>query len=260
MKKEQVPDLMNAIPPDLIEEADLQAPARRRLPRPVRAGLIAACLCLALVGTVTAAKFLGVRIQNDGNGDVWLSGGIAYYHYDSLSDEIKAIGDTNSIIPLSTWQEVENLIGLNLMDNPVLDASPATQFSLTFDGVNGRFLVITSPGLYQVRTYGCYEMGEVNITVESALYTDHMDVNWDETFLGFSFSEETELDREFYTAPSGLETQLLKIDRAEGRRDTWLAAFSLNGVPFVVRAHSDVSIADAHAALIQILDGFVLSE
>lgn len=55
MKKEQVQDLMNAIPPDLIEEADLQAPARRRLPRPVRAGLIAACLCLALLGTAFAA-------------------------------------------------------------------------------------------------------------------------------------------------------------------------------------------------------------
>lgn len=55
MKKEQVQDLMNAIPPDLIEEADLQAPARRRLPRPARAGLIAACLCLALLGTAFAA-------------------------------------------------------------------------------------------------------------------------------------------------------------------------------------------------------------
>lgn len=56
MKKEQVLNLMNAIEPDLIEEADLQAPARRRLPKAGRAGLIAACLCLVLLGTAAAAN------------------------------------------------------------------------------------------------------------------------------------------------------------------------------------------------------------
>lgn len=54
MKNEQVLEWMNAIPPDLIEEADVQAPAKRRLPKIVRAGLIAACLCLALLGTAAA--------------------------------------------------------------------------------------------------------------------------------------------------------------------------------------------------------------
>lgn len=56
MKKEQVLNLMNTIEPDLIEEADLQAPAKRRMPKAVRAGLIAACLCLALLGTAFAAN------------------------------------------------------------------------------------------------------------------------------------------------------------------------------------------------------------
>jgi len=32
VKKEDVLNLMTELPPDLIEEADLQAPARRRLP------------------------------------------------------------------------------------------------------------------------------------------------------------------------------------------------------------------------------------
>lgn len=56
MKKEQALELMNAIPPDLIEEADLQAPARQPMPKIVRTGLIAACLCLALLGTAFAAN------------------------------------------------------------------------------------------------------------------------------------------------------------------------------------------------------------
>lgn len=59
MKKEQAFELMNAIPPDLVEEADVQAPARRPLPKAVRAGLIAACLCLAFVGTTPSWKSCG---------------------------------------------------------------------------------------------------------------------------------------------------------------------------------------------------------
>ena len=55
MKKEQVMELMNSLPPELVEEADVQPPARRRLPKGIRSGLVAACLCLALVGTAFAA-------------------------------------------------------------------------------------------------------------------------------------------------------------------------------------------------------------
>lgn len=56
MKKEDVLNLMTNLPPDLIEEADLDAPAKRRLPKLARTGLIAACLCLALLGTAFAAN------------------------------------------------------------------------------------------------------------------------------------------------------------------------------------------------------------
>lgn len=55
MKKEQVLELMSALDLELVEEAALQAPAGRRIPRLARAGLIAACLCLVLVGTGAAA-------------------------------------------------------------------------------------------------------------------------------------------------------------------------------------------------------------
>lgn len=68
MKNEQVLEWMNAIPPDLIEEADVQAPAKRRLPKIVRAGLIAACLCLALLGTAAAVHYAGVSIVDADNG------------------------------------------------------------------------------------------------------------------------------------------------------------------------------------------------
>ena len=56
MKKEEALHLMDAIPPGLIEEAGLQSPAKRRMPKLIRTVLIAACLCLALLGTAFAAN------------------------------------------------------------------------------------------------------------------------------------------------------------------------------------------------------------
>lgn len=268
MKNEQVLELMNAIPPDLIEEADLRPAAKRRLPRLARTGLIAACLCLALIGTAASARFLSVGIVEGDNGYTYLQGGIIYHPYDSLSDEIKELADQPSVIkPFGSWQEAEDFIGVDLMNNPVLDMSPARTYSIRIDNgettVNGRFLVVTTPGMYFVRTHGCYEMDEVTVNVESAYYTDHdisRDGGWDERFYGFHPLEGAELNRETYTAPSGLAAQLMAIDRPDGHRDTYLAAFSLNGVPFIVRTHSYNSLDEARAALLQVLDGFILSE
>ena len=50
--KERALEALGHIDPELIERMEVQK--KRRLPRPLRAGLIAACVCLALVGTVGA--------------------------------------------------------------------------------------------------------------------------------------------------------------------------------------------------------------
>ena len=62
MKKEQIFELMNAVPPDLVEEADIQAPVKRRFSKGVRGALIAACLCLALVGTRSEERRVGKEL------------------------------------------------------------------------------------------------------------------------------------------------------------------------------------------------------
>lgn len=266
MKNEHIFELMGTIPPDLVEEADIQAPARRRLPRLARTGLIAACLCLALIGTAAAVHYSNVRIVGGDDGFTEMKGGIVLHPYDSFSDEIKAIADEHTILPFSSWQEAEDFIGVDLMNNPVLDASPAQTFSLIIEEgektVAGVCLVSTSPGLYYVRTQGCFEMENVDITVENHYYTQHKHwdewEDWDETFYGVRPPEGTDLAQETYTAPSGLTAQLMAIDRPGGHRDTYLATFSLDGTPFVVKANSHNSLEEARAALIQILDGFIL--
>ncbi len=223
--------------------------------------LVAAAVAAALLTTgITALAVSLYRTQiskADENGIIWLSGGIAYSPLSSLSNEMKSQKGPD-IFSFDSWDEAEEFIGLDLMNNPVLDNSPAEIYSIQItEGdkqVNGRFLVATSANLEQIMARGCYEIGEVDVDVDSVIFTDQkavLDENWDEKFLGYDFPEETKLEWESYTAPSGLEAQLMRVD------DTCLAAFSLNGIPTVVRTHSNNSYAEARDALIQILDGFL---
>lgn len=235
---------------------------RRKIPA---AALAAACLCLVLAGTALAAQYFGVRIVDGAGGDdadVWMQGGIAYYPVDRLSDELKALENEDTCRSFGSWQEVEDFIGVDLMNNPVLDASPARSYSRTVTWgkhrVSGEFLVSTSVGLDDIRAQGCYEMGDVNIDVEGFLYTERKTekaADWDERFYGIGFAEDTQTSRESYTAPNGLEAQVMAVERPSGH-DTYIAAFSLNGVPFIVKAHSHNSLEEAQAALYQVLGGF----
>lgn len=102
MKKEQALELMNAIPPDLIEEAGVQAPARRSLPRLVRTGLIAACLCAAMVGTAFAAVAvyrltLQRHVLAGEQGEMFgysVSGGVIRHPMEDFSPELRAAYDS----------------------------------------------------------------------------------------------------------------------------------------------------------------------
>lgn len=274
MKNEQVLELMNAIPPDLIEEAGVQSPAKRRLPRIARVGLIAACLCLALIGTVTAARFLGVQIQEE-DGTTWFSGGIIYYPVDSLSENVKELDDPfYAPKKFNSWEQVEEFIGMDLMNNPVLDASPVKEYGIRFKNhpeknITGRFLAVGSGNLTSILTFACYRIGDVNILLRGFLFTDRAGkeqcANWDQRFLGYNFTETTKINRETYTTPNGLEAQLLGIDYGRNCKK-YTAAFSLNGVPFIVEANSSCyssegsypSLEEARAVLEQVLDGFEL--
>lgn len=97
MKEEQVLELMGRLAPDLIEEADLMPPAKSRLSKGARTGLIAACLCLILVGTAcaaTAAYRLIVRSSVDGEGILYEIFGFedaVRYPMSSFSQELQTV-------------------------------------------------------------------------------------------------------------------------------------------------------------------------
>lgn len=121
MKKEQILELMNAVPPDLIEEADILAPAKRRRPGFVRTGLIAACLCLALIGTTFAAVYyFSVQVfSNEEHAGYSISGSVTKYSLDSFSTELQAACKSwegpNPIQPeFDTWDEAKAFLGENI--------------------------------------------------------------------------------------------------------------------------------------------------
>ena len=97
MKEEQVLELMGQLSPDLIEEADVAEPTGRRLPKLVRTGLIAACLCLILVGTAcaaTAAYRLMVQSSVDEEGILYEVFGFedaVRYPMSSFSQELQTV-------------------------------------------------------------------------------------------------------------------------------------------------------------------------
>ncbi len=126
MNKEQVLNLMNAIDPDLIEEADLPIAAKRRMPRFARTGLIAACVCLALVGSAFAANpeamaalidRLNVHIvSTEEDTSYTVEGGpMTKYPLSAFSPALNAAseGRDGPVVSLSfdTWNEVREFVG-----------------------------------------------------------------------------------------------------------------------------------------------------
>lgn len=111
---------------NLMEQAG-QGRAKRRGARPLRAGLAAACLCLALVGTACAAvwAFGRVEVVNEVHepfragysvmGDV---GRFSMGQFSQTLQEDAAAG--NHFASMKDWQSVKNYVGLPLMDSRLL--------------------------------------------------------------------------------------------------------------------------------------------
>ena len=126
MKKEQILDLMNTVPPDLIEEAGIPAPAKRPIPKALRSGLIAACLCLALLGTAFAANPEAVAAlinrltvavtSTEGETGYTVDGGsMTKYPLSAFSPALLAAseGRDTAVVTLNfdTWDEVRAFLG-----------------------------------------------------------------------------------------------------------------------------------------------------
>lgn len=113
--------ILNFIDPDLVEQA--AAPAGKRTLRPVRIAVIAACLCIILVGTTFAVdEFyeLFTRLFPSEVGPTYeLNSTVAQYPLDSFSDALLEASESRGTLAVverefDTWAEVRAFIGSDI--------------------------------------------------------------------------------------------------------------------------------------------------
>jgi len=121
--KERALEALGHIDPELIERMEVQK--KRRLPRPLRAGLIAACVCLALVGTVGAVMVGFDFVGSFSQTGYTVYGELTRYPMSAFSQEFQELTADPGIsdVECCSVPELEALLGIGLYDNPVLDAA-----------------------------------------------------------------------------------------------------------------------------------------
>jgi len=113
-----------------LKEQKEAKPMKSRKYRATRAGLIAAALCAALLGTAGAAQFLGIHInwQDDsweGGKSYAVEGGVACFAADSFSQQVHDLAAPNRLTGknFSSWAELEEFLGMDLPDSAVLESA-----------------------------------------------------------------------------------------------------------------------------------------
>lgn len=278
MNGEQVQEMLNYIDPILVEEAD--RPLRRRMARPVRIGLIAACLCVVLVGAVTAASliggfhslkfFEGLVFDEYPEGENYYEGLYNGYtveggmEFVALSDLPQETLDTAAEHPASTvavdvhsWAEAEEYFALELPDNAWLDGVTQTSFrtNLSSDSVG--------PTVLECRTN--YRDGDVRLEVNVTAYTERMYHPDYEVFQSALFPEGTDFTVEERGYDNGLSVLLTVAefspeDELRGRYGERLyrAHFAVGGVWYWVDASCKEAPERALESLETLLNSFVL--
>ncbi len=274
MKKEQVLELMSALDPGLVEEAALQAPAGRRMPRLARAGLIAACLCLALVGTGVAAVVNGwiqvsdikfyptthVNGKKSSYAEVKVDAdqGLAYIPFDQFSQEARDFPHSSTYLPqyksFDTWDAAEEFLGIEIADNPVLDQMEPiprpledSQYGIKMDPANCFVMFygqMDTPTIRMDMTYRPTrdDLRDFQLVVFASIITDEPSPEG-QTGAGTAVFQNHEMpETETYTTPSGLQAVIVtaKTDPAPGSMISSQTIFRLNGAKFALLAsHND---------------------
>lgn len=287
MKQHELNRMFHALNPGperekaLLEEL-LQNDTRRE--RPVknwkRIAVCVAVAALLTVGTVGAAavasffKTEKMGVEEEAFGFFRVStNGITYFPVDSLSDELKALdGKGEEDNPLQnhtyfdSWEDVEEYVGLDLMNNPVLDAYaaeiPYSELDVQF--FDSRFVVMNDRDLRQIYVHGGYQTGDVSVRLDYHIFTDRaleLEENVRGTYLWYDYSEAkrngVEIEEEPYSAPNGLETVIVKEKHTnDGKESDCTATVSLNGIRATILTSSPNGIKDARKVMIKVINSF----
>lgn len=231
---------------DILEQLEQKSPAKRRI-RPLRVALIAACVCLALVGGAFAVSEFIVEPM-----DVEIDKGHAFggeetvhdgYKIESeevqkfpmgnfseeirrldgtVTEEMKELGLVRSFF--DSWDEMEEFLGVDVMNNPVLEGAvkkyiydrPLDKtmhcFAMLASNTAGEISEIYS-GAYFTADSGRRADGteyEVEVHLRTFIYTEHYGNGRGSG--GVYYYEGTEFEIFEHTLPGGEVVEIVWVD------------------------------------------------
>lgn len=308
-----VHEIMDHLDPALLQQSDTSA--RRPISRIVKAAIVAACLCAALIGGAFAAETIfGIPIFTPMDTSITgepLNGfttvielpeksqqpnsaanpginGVFKLPVAAFSQQMREIAagltpQTTGQLDFASWDSAEEFLGIDLMNNPVLDRAepgpvvystepdgPANSAvcSVSFNAMDGILTAARAEAVYFLNRVDVYdESGDIRvgstpvrlgITVQS--YTEHSAVSPDGMFMSLGFPADSTFTPELYTTPDGLAANIVGVtffNEALGHPVTmYYAQFALNGS--AVTIHSSFMEDSDHAlsTLKEVLDAF----
>lgn len=279
-------EVMGHIDPALVEEVELLKP-RRLTPR-LRAAVLAACVCLALVGTGMAAVANGwIRLseltsrqidRRDGTMlsiatvEVITDGGKAYVPWECFSQQCRDFLSPFLGLPqykgFDSWDELEEFLGLNIMDNPVLDqAAPAvhenksslggrTETGSCFAGFQGKIEEPDRVELSAVYQFETHDGIPLYLALSAAIQItprESEDQVAGRSIYQSNGEEKIELTTEDHVTPSGQETVIITSNM--GDIESYI---QVNGTIFRLAMHcGSEHMEEGLRTVREVLDAFV---
>lgn len=236
MDKEKIMLAMGYIDAELVAEAAGSGKSVKKSSWK-KVAVIAACLCLALMGTVLAAKS-GVlfefhsreaewmqRMDESLIGGFWLSGA-EVIQKEELSEELRALAADNPDVRFygfQTWDDMEKLVGIDLVNNPLLDEAEKRELRMSYldPVVKGHGILDIQQDDLGIRTlaldayYGYFPAGakmSYSVTL-SAMINPEVGTEDDHKFFGGCYTEEQkeQMTTEEYEMANGQTATIVAI-------------------------------------------------
>lgn len=261
------------------------AKAPRRHVRPLRAVLLAACVCLALAGSVFAAQtFFGVEFwgANANRSSYKVSaGGLTSFTREAfgrqMAEDIRTAPDPDCTVyqAFGTWEELEAYMGVPLAYNPMLEEAALLRYPTDENDLSEGYEWYDGEDLGGRPLYR-YDMlirrvsGELlDGFIEAHSELDGVDIVQDVEFFGednvpatsfgmvLTYGGENDFRPEKYTMENGCEAQLVYRDAASDGTDLNCDAFFVSDGMLYHLHFSNLEGAPVDPALVQrVLDAY----
>lgn len=279
MDRDLLLDAMGCVDAAMVEEAA----CCRRKSKKWRPALIAACLCLALIGTAMAGEIISgggglleffrgqtfpqVDVLDPRDGYSVTNIGVKTLPVEDFSQQVQELAKNSTQdmveMPFASWADAQRYLGVELMRNDVLERAERQAFGWGSEDNHVHCLL-------QVGTYdqllrwahltATYGLGEnVLVTVWASAYTEHTLVDANSIGITKAYDLNTvNMTQEEYTTANGTPATIVKVEHmqdGEPYTTTYDAYLAVNGIRYHVECGGGAGDA-AMDALKEVLDAF----